>query len=250
MQRQLPRRNGGFEESLNAPFRGGCPQITADITDSEASVAKCVFFTTFHERFSQWARVCICVCVKSTRCPTFWVLRWRCGSDRSDRLRWAAGTQRAGGDRKAWGIWLWQVGRAGTELHYKLLQRAALNIKLAPLIDPEKKVVTLVFLLIRLGRNKKKCNHVDGVLGLCNADISLCPPSVFIPLLISSAAYCSERPEWAAEKAEWCSETVAVQRDCLHREKGLILTWRQSGSWNSSPPDYSSIIHQHKKSLN
>lgn len=46
MQPELPCRNEGFEESVNGPFRGGCPQITADITmtDSKASVAKCVFF--------------------------------------------------------------------------------------------------------------------------------------------------------------------------------------------------------------
>lgn len=60
MQPELPRRNGGFEESLNAPFRAGCPQITPDITltDSEASVAKCVFFTTIYETFLS---VCVCV---------------------------------------------------------------------------------------------------------------------------------------------------------------------------------------------
>lgn len=46
MQPELPRRNAAFEESLNAPFRTGCPQITADITmtDSEASVAESVVF--------------------------------------------------------------------------------------------------------------------------------------------------------------------------------------------------------------
>lgn len=62
MQPELPRRNGGFEESLNAPFRAGCPQITPDITltDSEASVAKCVFFTTIYETFLS---VCVCVYV-------------------------------------------------------------------------------------------------------------------------------------------------------------------------------------------
>lgn len=38
MQRETPRRNEAFEESLNAPFRSGCPQTTTDwsLTDSEA----------------------------------------------------------------------------------------------------------------------------------------------------------------------------------------------------------------------
>lgn len=117
MQPELPRRNGGFEESLNAPFRAGCPQITPDITltDSEASVAKCVFFTTIYETFLS---VCVCVCAMSSQCPTFWVLWWRCGSDRSDRLRWAVGIQRPGKDRKAWGILVWQVDGGETEPHY------------------------------------------------------------------------------------------------------------------------------------
>lgn len=42
MQAEWPCRNGGFEESVNAPFRGGGPEITANITitHSEASVTK------------------------------------------------------------------------------------------------------------------------------------------------------------------------------------------------------------------
>lgn len=42
MQAEWPCRNGGFEESVNVPFRGGGPEITANITitDSEASVTK------------------------------------------------------------------------------------------------------------------------------------------------------------------------------------------------------------------
>lgn len=42
MQAEWPCRNGGFEESVNAPFRGGGPEITANatITHLEASITK------------------------------------------------------------------------------------------------------------------------------------------------------------------------------------------------------------------
>lgn len=57
MQAEWPCRNGRFEESVNAPFRGGGPEITASITisHSEASVTKCFFFL----RFFFLKRVCV-----------------------------------------------------------------------------------------------------------------------------------------------------------------------------------------------
>lgn len=54
MQPELPCRNEAFEESLNAPFRVGCPQITAHITmtDSRASLRKNGIFLPPRDRFS------------------------------------------------------------------------------------------------------------------------------------------------------------------------------------------------------
>lgn len=86
MKAESPCRNEGFEESVNAPFRGGGQEITVNITimDSEASVTKWRGFFC-----SSWS---VCTNVRGSWCPTFWLLWWHLGPDRSDRLRWAAGT--------------------------------------------------------------------------------------------------------------------------------------------------------------
>lgn len=120
------------------------------MTDSKASVAKCVlfffFFTTFHKAYlTVCISVCACVCAMGSWCPTFRVLWWRCGPDRSDRLRWAAGTLRPGEDRKAWGI-LGMTGRQRRDrTSLQLLQRGTLNTELVSLIKKKKKVLSYFY---------------------------------------------------------------------------------------------------------
>lgn len=166
----------------------------------------CCFFLL---HFIKHISLCVCVCVMGSWCPTFRVLWWRCGPDRSDRLRWAAGTLRPGEDRKAWGI-LGMTGRQRRDrTSLQLLQRGTLNTKLVSLINKRKKCA-FIFLSIHFNSCTTKPiliqnlhHHNDSAVPrLRKCRSSPCPPSMFMPLLISTEACCTERPKWAAERAE------------------------------------------------